>query len=212
MATNINSIVLCSIFFIITCSVLYGYRQCCTIAQLTDQVDVFSQRHSGRNYDSTRRVTSEQLNSLIKAAQAAPSSYNEQPWNFIICDRFTSPESFDKTLHTLVPQNQKWAQEAPVLIIVVASLHSRKGNVNKWALYDTGAAAFSMALQATILGLMAHQMGGFNATQISEFFAIPEGYMPLSVMAVGYAKNEAAAIPKHRKEIDENFFWGTWKK
>ena len=175
-------------------------------------VDIFALRSSGYSYDSTRMVTKDQLELMVKAAQEAPSSYNEQPWNFIIADRVASPDAFNKVLNTLVAQNQEWAQHASALIVVVASLNSRKGEPNKWALYDTGAAALSMALQATLLGLSTHQMGGFRAAQLREEFAIFDDYMPISVMAVGYAAPSQEPRPKNRKALDTNFFWGTWNK
>lgn len=211
MEHNITMVIV-AVLLVAACTTTYTHQQHHCISQPANTIDIFLKRSSGRNYDRTRHVTHEQLQLLIKSAQAAPSSSNEQPWNFIICDRFTAPEAFNKVLQTLVPQNKNWAQDAAVLIVVVASLHSRKGTLNKWALYDTGAAAFSMALEATLLGLMAHQMGGFSAQQISQEFAISDTYLPIAIIAIGYAHEAHDSRQKRRKPYEENFFWNTWNK
>ncbi len=173
-------------------------------------VEVIDKRHSGYTFDTTRSVTSEQLQTLIKAGQLAPSSYNDQPWYFIICDRTTHPEAFGKALSTLVEFNQKWAVNAPVLIIVLAAPNSHRGEFNRWAQYDTGAAAYSMALQATSMGLMAHQMGGFDEAKIIKLFGLPATLQPMAVMAVGYAGQETKTVKRDRKPMHDNFFIGAW--
>lgn len=179
-------------------------------------VDSFSTllatRQSGYSYDTTRSVNQEQIAAIVKAGSLAPSSYNDQPWCFIVCDRATHAQAYDNALSTLVEFNQGWAKNAPVLVVVVASENSHHGEYNRCAQYDTGAAAFSMMLQATSLGLMAHQMGGFDATRVCSLFEIPQGYVPMAVMAIGYATPEEkkSSPKKERKPLEENFFMGCW--
>jgi nitroreductase len=176
-------------------------------------VPLLNQRHSGRAYDSSRLVTLEQIGLLAEAARSAPSSYNEQPWNFIICDRTTNPKAYAKAFSCLVEFNQNWAKNAPVLIVISANMQSEETKtVNRWGAYDTGAAAVCMALEATALGLMAHQMGGFDEVKIRKEFHIPEEYVPMAVMAVGYESAEEAAhvLAKNRQPLHENFFMGSW--
>ena len=175
---------------------------------------VFIQRHSGRAYDVSRPVSREQIRLLAQAANTAPSSYNEQPWNFIICDRATDPKAYAKALSCLVEFNQNWAKNAPVLIVISANVISNKTHkINRWAPYDTGAAAICMALQAPALGLMAHQMGGFDEVKIQNEFGIPLEYTPMAVMAVGYeSPEEVVHIPskKERAPLQHHFFMGSW--
>ena len=172
---------------------------------------VLGQRHSGYAFDPSKPVTQEQIKTIIKAGQSAPSSYNDQPWCFVVCDRTTDPEAYEKVLSTLVEFNQGWAKNAPVLVLVIASENSHQAEYNRWAQYDTGAAAFSMMLQATSLGLMAHQMGGFDAQKVSAIFEISRGYVPMAVMAIGYEMpEEKKSVKKERKPLEENFFVGSW--
>lgn len=173
---------------------------------------ILSNRYSGYEYDATRMVTHAQIKEILEAGSLAPSSYNEQPWNMIVCDKNKSPEAFNKAFNTLVEFNKNWAKHVPVLIICIASNYSANKEANPWAQYDTGAAAFSMMLKATSLGLMAHQMGGFDAQKIRSEFSIPEGHEPISVMAIGYQTSGAAPKKRERKPLGENFFSENWGK
>jgi nitroreductase len=174
--------------------------------------EILSKRYSGYAYDSKRLVSADQLRAILEAGRLAPSSYNEQPWRFIICNRATNPAAYDKALSTLVEFNQNWAKNAPVLIISLADTQSsRTGMLNRWAQYDTGAAAFSMMLEATSLGLMAHQMGGFDVEKMRKAFAIPSNFEPMAVMAIGFAAS-VENKQKERKPLEENFFDGNWRQ
>jgi nitroreductase len=191
----------------------YGHDVLIPVHAPTSILPLFMQRHSGRDYDASRSLSSEQIRLLAEAARSAPSSYNEQPWSFIICNRATDPKAYVKALGCLVEFNQNWAKNAPVLIIICANMQSTKTKQpNRWGAYDTGAAAVCMALEAAAMGLMAHQMGGFDEVKIQQEFNIPPEYSPMAVMAVGYESAQAAVhVPsKDRRPLQENFFLGTW--
>lgn len=174
-------------------------------------VEILANRYSGNSFDTIRNISHEQLTILLEAARSSPSSFNEQPWYFIICDRILTPSAHAKVLDTLVPFNQKWAKNAPLLIIAVAASASQYScKINRWGSYDTGAAALSMALQATSLGLMSHQIGGFDENKLKESFNIPQGFTPLSVIAIGYPTAGEIKKVKKRKALSENFFIGSW--
>lgn len=172
---------------------------------------IFIERHSGRAYDSSRPVTQEQILMLIEAARAAPSCYNDQPWFFIICNSSTHPDAYQRAFECLVEGNQAWAKEAPLLVIVLAgSKFHKNGKPNRWGAYDAGAAALSMAMEATFIGLMVHQMGGFDENKVKRDFSIPEDVTPMAVMAIGYEKQNEDIPPKERLPLRDNFFMGSW--
>jgi nitroreductase len=174
---------------------------------------LFEQRHSGRAYDASKPVTQEHIQLLAEAAQAALSCYNDQPWSFIFCDKTTQPQNYAKALSCLVEGNQAWAKNAPLLIIVVGDTEFRRmQKPNRWGAYDTGAAAISLALQATSMQLMAHQMGGFDEVKTKKLFQIPDRFVPLSVIAVGFEADAEAAkqVAKTRRPLQDNFFVGEW--
>lgn len=173
--------------------------------------DCLSARYSGRAFDVTRNVTKAQMRSLVEAARWAPSCYNDQPWNYIICDRMTDPVAYSKALQGLVEFNQNWAKNAPVLIIAISSSAFHDNHKpNRWAQYDTGAASMSICIQAASMGLMAHPMGGFDEANLAKEFQIPAGYTTMSVIAVGYEEKKDAPLSSERMAIQQNFFKGKW--
>lgn len=185
----------------------------CTMPSSESLMELLKYRHSGRSYDSQRKVTTEQIKMIVEAAKLAPSSYNEQPWTFLIADRHTHPAAFEKVFKSLVPFNQGWVKEAPLLVVVAADRRSSKTPPdNHWAEYDTGAAAYGMMLEATALGLMAHQMAGFDPEVLKKEFNIPAHFKPLAVMAIGFEKENEKIEPKDRRPTEENFFFGEWSK
>src|SRR6202008_1664223 len=70
---------------------------------------------------SNNKVSREDVCSLFEAARWAASSYNEQPWSYIVANREDSAE-FQRLLSCLVEGNQAWAKNAPVLAIGCTSL------------------------------------------------------------------------------------------
>lgn len=174
---------------------------------------MLTQRYSGRAYEPGKLVSKEDLGALLKAASLAPSCYNEQPWRFLVCDKQRDPEAYAKAFSSLVEANQKWVEPVPLLIVAVASLTwKRNGKPNRWAQYDTGAAAFALMVEGTTRGMMVHQMGGFNKEQLHEQFAIPEDCEAMAVIAVGYATAEDEQPPRERDPMAEHFFEGKWGK
>lgn len=188
--------------------VLLGFT---TSSQTEYLPELLQKRHSGYSYDSSKSVSDEQIKKLIEAARTAPSSYNDQPWFFVISDSKKNPETYNKILNSLVEQNQAWAKNAPVLVLVVSNTKFKhNGKDNRWGPYDSGAAAFAMALEAADLGLMAHQMGGFDEKKIQKDLKIPTQYVPMAVMAIGYETEGAEVKAKERKPSSDNFFIGNW--
>lgn len=182
--------------------------------------DLIANRWSSRAYDATKPVSHAQIITLLEAARWAPSSYNDQPWRFIVCNKNTDSDAWQKAFDCLMPSNQAWVANVPVLILGCAnSVLDINQQANRFAQYDTGAAAINICLQATHIGLMAHQMGGYHVDKAREAFAIPAQYTPMSMLAVGYAGEqtqlstdlyERDVAPRKRKPLSEIVFDGVW--
>ncbi|MBC5775121.1 nitroreductase family protein [Pontibacter sp. KCTC 32443] len=181
--------------------------------------NLIQDRWSPRAFDS-KPVEDEKLEAIFEAARWAPSAMNEQPWRFVFATK-NNPEAYEKLLSCLVEANQLWAKNAPVLILSVAKAnYSNNGNRNAYAWHDTGMATANLALQATELGLHLHIMGGFSADKAREVLGIPEGYEPVSMMAIGYLGDPSQlpdhlkareVAPRNRKPLQELVFNGIWK-
>jgi nitroreductase len=182
--------------------------------------DVLRRRWSPRAF-SDQAVEPEKLLSLFEAARWAPSSFNEQPWSFIVTMK-NEPEEYARLLNCLAEKNQQWARLAPVLAVSVAKLNfDRTGKPNRHAFHDVGLSMGNMLVQATALGLFVHQMAGFSPEKVRETFGVPEGFEPVAAITIGYA-GEVHVLPeqfraqelgpRNRKPVSGFVFqkdWGT---
>ena len=134
-----------------------------------------------------RPVEREKLLACLEAARWAPSSYNEQPWTFLLAER-SDAAAFNAMLGCLVEGNRAWAQHAGALLLtVVAKFFTLNGKPNRAAEHDIGLASENLVLQATALGLQGHQMIGVEPAKIRATYGIPETHEPLTAIALGYA-------------------------
>src|ERR1022692_3674838 len=148
-----------------------------------------------------RPVAEVDLCSLFEAARWAASSYNEQPWNYIVATKENSKE-FARLLSCLVEANQAWAKAAPVLALGVVSLRFAKNNKdNRAAVHDLGLASGNLVVEATARGLSVHQMIGILPDKARELYQIPEHFEAWTAMAIGY-KADPAKLPEALKERD----------
>lgn len=180
---------------------------------------VLAARWSPRSFED-RAVPDAALAQVLEAARWAASCVNDQPWNYIVARKDREPEAHAKLFACLSTNNQGWAGRAPVLILGIARTHfAANGNPNRHAAYDLGQATANLAAQAAATGLQVHQMAGFDAAKAREAFAIPEGFDPLVMVALGHpgpaeALPEALAAretaPRMRKPIGEFVHLGAW--
>ncbi|CDZ66800.1 Nitroreductase [Neorhizobium galegae bv. orientalis] len=155
---------------------------------------------------------------ILDAAHWAPSSGNNQPWRFIYALRGTP--SFPVLLDILVPGNQRWAQNAAALMIVVSKTYRVTSNGEHRPAYthsyDTGAAWFSVISQAMKLGYHAHGMEGLDKERAVEVLGIPEGYRVEAAAAIGRMADRTTLpddlaereFPSKRKPVSEIAFEG----
>jgi nitroreductase len=166
-----------------------------------------------------RLVSEADLCSLFEAARWAASSYNEQPWSYIVSTK-EIPELFQQLLSCLVDANQVWAKDAPVLALgIVSHKFTRNQENNRAAIHDLGLATSNLVVEATAREICVHQMIGILPDKARELFEIPEGYEAWTAMAIGYqgdpmtlpdAIKERDLMPRQRKPLNQFVFSGKW--
>jgi nitroreductase len=125
---------------------------------------------------------------------------NEQPWSFIVATK-ANKSDFDRLLGCLVEFNVQWAQHAPVLLLCVAKLtFESTGELNRHAFHDVGQAIANLTFQATVSGLVVHQMAGFDVLQIMNLSRPPPSDTPVVQPACprNYARETRAQENENR--------------
>lgn len=181
-------------------------------------LEVIAERWSPYGFDS-KAVSVGDLRSLFEAARWAASSFNEQPWRYIVATK-DDAEEFERILSCLADANQSWAKAASVLALGIAKLtFTRNGRPNGAAIHDLGQASATLTLEATARGLSVHQMKGILPDRARELFGVPEDFEVVTAIAIGYAADPESlppdvkktdTTPRQRKPISEIVFGGEW--
>lgn len=166
-----------------------------------------------------RPVLTADLRSLFEAARWASSSYNEQPWSYIVATKEES-QQFQQILSCLVDGNQVWAKAAPVLALGIVNLKfARTGKNNRAAVHDLGLAAGNLLVEATARGLLVHQMIGILPDKAREIYELPDGSEAWTGIAIGYwgdpmslpdTLRQRDLTPRQRKPLGQFVFSGKW--
>lgn len=151
-----------------------------------DAITAIMSRRSIRKFES-RGVAPDDVDIVLRAAMAAPSAGNQQPWRFIV---LTDRERLDAAAET-TPYGAMLRQAAFALV-VCADTHDLKHEV-MWQ-QDCAAATQNALLAAHAIGLGAVWLGYWpkmeRVTPLKELLGMPEGVEPLSVLAMGHPAEE----------------------
>ena len=168
---------------------------------------------------SRRPIPRDDLSSIFEAARWAASSFNEQPWRYIVASR-DRKDDFEKVLSCLLEGNQAWAQEAPTLALgCIRSTFSHNGKPNRVAQHDLGLASATLTFEATSREVYMHQMAGILPGKAREVFAVPDEFEVVTALALGYRADPGARAPelqardenpRKRRPLDEFVFGAEW--
>ncbi len=178
--------------------------------------DLFLRRWSPRAFAKTP-VDIETLKAIFSAGQWVASSFNEQPWRFVVGRK--GDQVWQRILESLVPSNQSWAKSAPVLFASFAKkTFSLNGVANRVAQHDVGAASAQISLEATTRGLYTHGMAGFDLEKLAISLGVPSDFEAVACWALGYRgdpemlneqQKRLEIAPRERKALAE-FVFGDW--
>jgi nitroreductase len=184
--------------------------------------DMISQRWSPYVFDN-RAVDPDDFRSLFEAARWAASSFNDQPWYYIVATRDQN-EEYEKLLSCLVEPNQAWAKDAPVLALgVIRTKFIHNDSIYYHALHDLGQASATLTFEATSRGISVHQMAGIIPDKAREIYGVPDGYEIVTGIAIGYHatkesnpdgywERDESQSKRFRRKLNETIFGGTWDK
>lgn len=165
-----------------------------------------AERKSVRHFTS-EAVSDEQLESLARAAMAAPTACNKQPWAVIAVNDRAVLDS----LCAVLPY-AKMLEQAPAAMIVCGDLSKTlEGDGQQYWIQDCSAATENLLLAAEAMGLGAVWTAVFPDTAkingVSAILSLPENVIPLNVIPVGHPTGEDT--PKD-KWLDSNYHVNRW--
>lgn len=160
---------------------------------------------------------------MLEAARWSASSFNEQPWRYILAER-TDAKGFTQALDCLVEANQVWAKHAGALLLCCAKKHfSANNKPNRVCEHDLGLAGANLTLQGMSEGVFVHMMAGIHPAKIRQTYKVPEAFEPLTAIAIGYPGSpdaahvdadvaERDAAGRKRMALPEFVFGDTWEQ
>jgi len=132
-------------------------------------------------------ISNQILEEIGKAAQLAPSCFNNQPWRFI----FVSDKNVLEKVFTALSEGNTWAKQASLIIVIFGNKENDCViKQREYYLFDMGIATSAMMLRATELGLVAHPIAGFSPEKVKEILEIPVNNMVITLLIVGKKSNE----------------------
>ena len=158
--------------------------------------DAIATRTSIRMFDKTRPVGEELIEKMLRAAMAAPTAVNKQPWEFVVVTDKATLSALSK-----VHPHARIENGATLVIAVCgATDNGLDGRAKEYWIQDCSAATENLLLAAHGLGLGAVWCGVYPMEEriapISEILAIPQGYMPLNLVTIGYPAQHPAPKDK----------------
>ncbi|MBT8069959.1 MAG: nitroreductase family protein [Gammaproteobacteria bacterium] len=144
-------------------------------------------RWSPYSFDPEREVSTGDLAGIFEAARWTMSSYNAQPWRYIVGVRNRTQAVWEQVFESLLEGNQAWARNAPVLALgLTEALFEHNGKPNMAYQHDLGAASASLTFEASTRGLVVHQMIGIDREKACDLFHLTGTIQPFTGLAIGY--------------------------
>ena len=170
-----------------------------------DLFEAIAKRASVRNF-SPRPLTAAEWDRLLRAAMAAPSAVNRQPWDFVVIeDRATLRRLADALPYA------KMTAEAGGAVLVCGSPARAWGASRDFAVIDATLAAENLLLAATALGLGAVWTAVYpepdREAAVRDILGVPTDVIPLALVPVGVPAGPVQAKEKFRPELVHR---GTW--
>lgn len=162
-------------------------------------LDNIATRTSVRDYEA-RPVEKEKIEKMLRAAMAAPTAMNKQPWHFVVVDQ-------RNVLDALAGANPyaKMLKKAPLAIVVCGNTDKMiEGDGRDFWIQDASAATENLLLAAHAMGLGAVWTGAYPSEErcisISKVLSLSDNLVPLNMIVVGYPAEQPQPKQKFKEE------------
>jgi nitroreductase len=202
-----------------------------------DPISILKERHAVKKYDSTVKMSKQEIKELIDLTQSAPSSWNLQHWKFLVFEDQAAKEkllpiaygqqqivqaSIDvailgdleanknaEAVYTEAVQKGYMTQEIKdTLIQQIERAYQNPQVARDQAVLNASLAAMQLMLSAKAMGYDSCPMGGFDVQELVEAFQIPPRYIPIMLISIGKAAQPA--YPSIRFPAEQVTIWNTF--
>ena len=153
------------------------------------------------------KISDEQIDILLRAAMAAPSAINKQPWAFIV----VTDEALIAKLGEALPYSRCSNKPACAFIPCGDLSKAIEGEMAAFWINDVSAATENLLLAAHAMGLGAVWTGLHpdmnRATMVQQMLGLPEHIIPLCVVPVGVPAEQPEVKDKYKPE---NIHFNKW--
>lgn len=170
-----------------------------------DALTVLMGRKSVRKF-TAEAVSKQELETILKAAMAAPSARNQQPWAFVaVTDRKTMDRLADGLPYA------KMLYQAQAAIVVCGVIEKAHDQMLEYAVLDASAATENILLAIEALGLGGVWTALYPRPErmdhARKVLAIPENILPLCAIPIGHPAGKEKAMDKFK---EDNIHWEKW--
>ncbi len=157
-------------------------------------------RTSIRQYQD-RPVEQEKVEQLLRAAMAAPTAVNKQPWHFYVLN---TKEAINR-LADASQRGSDMVRSAALVIVVCGDMDKAlEGKAREYWIQDTSAATENLLLAAHALGLGAVWTGVYpmkeRVEMTTKVLSLPENLVPLCTILIGYPAENPTPKDKWKPE------------
>lgn len=169
-------------------------------------IDDIMTRSSVRAY-TDRKVDEATLDTLLRAAMAAPTAGNKQPWRFVVIDDKTTLQTISEDFNTMT-----MAKEAALAVVMCGDVTATfPGEGRDYWVQDVSAASENLLLAAHAMGLGAVWCGIYplseRVEQFSRMLSLPADIIPMACICIGYPSGETTPKDKWHPEYIRYNSW-----
>ena len=182
-----------------------------------DTFDAIKTRRAIKKFDSSYKMTDEQVQSLMKLTLLSPTSYNQQNWRFVTI----TDQKIKEKIH-VAARNQAQPLDGSLVILLCGNMNAWKDNPMRYwknhplekqehvrdamhkkysdspqnrrdeAMRSCGFAAQTIMLAAKQMGLDSCPMVGFEYDEMAKVINLPDDHIIVMMIVVGKAASPAA--------------------
>jgi len=186
--------------------------------QIETILQIMDERKSVRKYHSNREIPRDVLNNILLYAGKAPSAWNLQHWKFLVVEKQENKEKLlpiayhqqqvvdcsavvivlgdkeadqngEKVYGELVRNGLMSEEIKERLVGQIKQAYQSVENIGEHeGIRNASFAAMQLMLAAKAYGIDSCPMGGFHADQLRKELNIPDRYVPVLMITLGYGK------------------------